>query len=586
MLKNLIIRNYALIEYLDLDFGPGLTIITGETGAGKSIMLGALSLVMGGRADTKVISDGGSKSVVEALFVDVEPELQALFEEKGIDWLTDADGVSEMTIRRELSASGRSKIFVNDTSVTLQTLSMIVPRLIDIHSQRANAKINDASERLRIIDAMAENKPLRAKYTKLYHDYVAVRHRIDEKKSSMAKATENLEFLRFQLDQLEKLKPRRGELKEIERKFEILSDADDIKERLMTLCGILGDSDRGVQSILGEAAALADKVDFSIGQPASKSDAGDETDRTESEKENQITSRLKAVIVEVRDLYETVEDFNSMIDTDPATLSKLSARMNLYYEAVKRFRVGNADELEDLYNNVKAQVESITLGDDSLPSLEREAYALAKKLKETSAKLSETRRKCADKFSRLLRETARPLGLQNINFQVDVRPRKLSATGGDEVEFLCSFNKNGIPKPVSEIASGGEIARMMLSLKSILAGHINLPTIIFDEVDTGVSGEIADKMGDMMHRIAEDMQVIVITHLPQVASKGDDHFKVYKTDGATRTITHVQRLSHEDRIRELAAMISGSEVSEAALSAARALLENRAAHVKNKPESI
>lgn len=569
MLKNLIIRNYALIEHLDLEFGPGLTIITGETGAGKSIMLGALSLVMGGRADTKVISDGDSKSVVEALFTDVDPELRQIFDEKGIDWITSPDGVSEMTIRRELSASGRSKVFVNDCSVTLQTLSAIVPRLIDIHSQHANAKINDASERLRIIDAMAENVELREEYQTLFSEYVELRRRIKAHKEQMARTAENLDFLRFQLEQLDKLNPKRGELKEIERRFEILSDADEIKERLSLLSAILGDSDRGVHSMLGEAAALADRIDFSVldSESAGGNAAGGDTG------ENPITGRLKALIIEAKDIYETVDDFNSSIDTDPAALARLSARMNLYYETVKRFRVADADELVDMHEDIRRKVAEVTLGDGELPEMERDAHRLARLLKDKADRLTESRRLCAERFSALLCDTARPLGLANINFRAEVRQRKLSSNGQDDVDFLCSFNKNGTPKPIGDIASGGEISRMMLSLKSILAGHINLPTIIFDEVDTGVSGEIADKMGEMMHNVANDMQVIVITHLPQVAAKGDRHFKVYKTDADTRTVTHVRELTVDDRIRELAAMISGSEVSEAALSAARALLK-------------
>lgn len=567
MLKNLIIRNYALIEHLDLEFGPGLTIITGETGAGKSIMLGALGLVMGGRADTKVISDGGSKSVVEALFTDVDPELKTIFDERGIDWQTDADGISEMTIRRELSASGRSKVYVNDTIVTLQTLSVIVPRLIDIHSQHANAKINDPAERLRIIDSMAGNEELRSDYASLFADFVELRHRIKMRREAIARSAENLEFLQFQLDQLNKLAPKTGELKEIEKRFEMLSDADEIKERLGMLSAILGDSDRGVQTMLSEAAGLADRIDFTL----VGGNNGEEEEES-TEQENPILERIKALLVETKDIYETVDDYNQSIDTDPAALARLSDRMNLYYETVRRFRVKEADDLVALHENIRRQVTEETMGDDELPDMEREARRLARELKEKADELSESRRKCAAVFSQLLCDTARPLGLPNIRFEAELRTRKLTATGQDEVEFLCSFNKNGTPRPVGDIASGGEISRMMLSLKSILAGHINLPTIIFDEVDTGVSGEIADKMGEMMHRVARDMQVIVITHLPQVAAKGDMHFKVYKTDADTRTVTHVRQLTVEDRIRELAAMISGSEVSEAALSAARALL--------------
>ena len=563
MLKNLTIRNYALIENLELEFGPGLTIITGETGAGKSIMLGALGLVMGGRADTRISSDGGDKSVVTALFTDIDPELRQIFDERGIDWIEDADGRPELTVRRELTASGRSKVYVNDSPVTLQTLSAIVPRLIDIHSQHANAKINDPAERLRIIDSLAGNSELLADYRMVFNEYVELRRAIKARRERMAATAKNIEFLRFQLEQLDRLAPKRGELKEIERRFEVLSDADEIKERLYALASILGDSDRGVQSLLGEAVSAADKIDFRL--LGMKSEDADGV--------SGIVERLRALIIEAKDIYETVDDLNSSVDTDPAALAKLSARMNLYYETVKRFRVREADDLVALHEDVRRQVADVTLGDSELPEMESEARRVAHELKLKADELTETRVRCAAEFSRLLCETARPLGLANIKFTAEVGPRKLSASGQDEVEFLCSFNKNGTPKPIGDIASGGEISRMMLSLKSILAGHINLPTIIFDEVDTGVSGEIADKMGDMMHAVSHDMQVIVITHLPQVAAKGDAHFKVYKTDADTRTVTHVRQLTVDDRIRELAAMISGSEVSEAALSAARALLK-------------
>lgn len=560
MLHNLTIKNYALIRNLDLEFGPGLTIITGETGAGKSIMLGALSLVMGGRADTKMISDGNSRSVVEAGFIDVDPELRALFEDKGIDWIESESGVSEMTIRRELSSNGRSKVYVNDTSVTLQTLSQIVPRLIDIHSQHANAKINDPGERLRIIDSMACNEELRQDYRAVFADYVDLRHRIKLRQENLRRNAENIDFMRFQLEQLDKLAPKRGELAEIERRFELLSDADEIKEKIAMLAQLLGDNSPGVQAQLYDASVIASKIDFGIGDDA------------DAEEPLSIPARLGQMLVEVKDIYATVDDYNSRIDTDPATLARLSARMNLYYDTIKRFKVKDADELVALHEQLRRKVNAVTLGDDELPAMEREARSLAAELKNRADALTGSRRKAAVEFAGLLCRTAAPLGLPNIRFEARLSQRKLSSNGQDEIQFLCSFNKNGIPKNLSEIASGGEIARMMLSLKSILAGHINLPTIIFDEVDTGVSGEIADKMGRMMHDVSEKMQVIVITHLPQVAAKGDHHFKVYKTDGETSTETHVSQLTMEQRIRELAAMISGSEVSEAALEAARALL--------------
>ena len=560
MLKSLSIRNYALIRRVDLEFGPGLTIITGETGAGKSIMLGALSLVMGGRADTKVISDANSKSVVEALFINVDPELRGIFDDKGIEWIENENGISELIVRRELSSSGRSKVYVNDTSVTLQTLSAIVPRLLDIHSQHANAKINDASERLLIIDSLAGNYEIREKYSTLFNRYVDLRRRINHIRKEMSKSAENLEFLKFQFDQLDKLKPKKGELREIESRVELLSDADDIKERLQMLSSLLGDSGTGLQSVLADASAVAEKIDFrhfvsgdADGQPS-------------------ILTRLKSLLIEAKDIYETVDDYNSSVDSDPETLARLSSRLNAYYEAVKRFHVEDGDKLVDLYEDLKRKISEITLGNGELPELEKEAKDVAGKLRRQADALSDSRRKSADEFSHLICEKARPLGLPNILFKAEIKPVKLTSSGQDEVEFLCSFNKNGVMRPINEIASGGEISRMMLSLKSILAGHINLPTIIFDEVDTGVSGEIADKMGGLMRDISSDMQVIVITHLPQVAAKGDYHFKVYKNDTDDQTETHVKELDRESRVRELASMISGSEVTEAALQAARALL--------------
>lgn len=566
MLKNLNISNYALIRSLDLEFGPGLTIITGETGAGKSIMLGALGLVMGGRADTKMISDGGKKSVVTAYFSDIDPELQPFFEERGIDWILDDAGIPELTIRRELTSSGRSRVLVNDTSVTLQTLSMIVPRLIDIHSQHANAKINNPSERLRIIDAMAGNGELREEYAMLFNDYVEIRKRIRQRREELESASKDSEFLRFQLEQLDKLAPRAGELAEIERRFEVLSDADEIKEKLTLLAALLGDGTTGAQGSFSEAVGIADKLDFkALSHDAEEGD------------EDSLTARIRNLLVETKDIFETVEDLNGRIDTDPAALSKLSERMNLYYEAMKRFRVKEADELVDLRDEYRRRLDGIAFADEELPELEKEARRLGHELKLKADSLSESRRVSAKLFSDRICETARPLGLPNIEFRADIRERKLCASGQDEVDFLCSFNKNGVLKPVGDIASGGEIARLMLSLKSILAGHINLPTIIFDEVDTGVSGEIADKMGEMMHITSQNMQVVAITHLPQVAAKGDEHFKVYKTDEEDRTETHVVPLTVEQRICELAAMISGSEVSEAALSAARTLLGSKAA---------
>lgn len=558
MLRSIRIKNYALIDSLELDFPEGLTIITGQTGAGKSIMLGALSLLMGGRAESRVISDKADRSLVEAVFEDTGDEVAAILEERGVE----PDPSGQLCIRREISASGRSRIFVNDRSVTLQSLSAVSSRLVDIHSQHANAKITDPSVRLDIVDIMADNGALRREYVEQFSRYAAIHRRLKTMRENLRKAAENRDFLKFQLDQLDRLKPRRGELAEIERRYEVLSDADDIRDRLSRLASILGAPDRGVADMLSEARAIAEKTDFSLLQE----------DTSSGEGENQVSRRLADVLVEVKDLFETVEDYRGDVAVDPAALAALSARMNLYYETVKRFRVATADELADLHEEIRMKLRDVESGGTDIPELEAEARKMAASLRDLAAELSESRRRGGEILSELIMDAARPLGLPNISFQVDVVPGKLTVSGRDTVEFLCSFNKNGAPLPLQTIASGGEISRIMLSLKSVMASRMKLPTIIFDEVDTGVSGEIADKMGQMMRDMARSMQVMVITHLPQVAAKGDCHFKVYKSDEADRTVTHVRQLGDDERVREIAGMMSGSEVTDAALLAARALM--------------
>ena len=562
MLKTLRITNYALIDRLELEFGPGLTIITGETGAGKSIMLGALSLLLGGRADTRVIGDSSRKSEVEAIFVDVDPELRPVFDERGIEWVdADSDGRdgNEVIIRREISASGRSKVYINDRSVTLLTLSLVASRLIDIHSQHANAKLSDPAEQLRVVDLLSDNKAQLAEYRKEFAAYVDIRRRLKALREEMSKSAENADFMKFQLEQLDKLKPRRGELVETERRFEVLSDADEIRDRLRTMGAMLGTGDSGALTLISEAGAEAGKVDFSLfGKEAENAD---------------IPRRLASLSVELKDIYETVCDMAEEVDSDPAGLARLSARMNSYYEAVKNFRVKEADELVDLRDELRRKLSDIGGEGTELPQLEELSRLAARRLKRVAAALTESRTVGAERLSRLITETARPLGLWNLTFQARLSTAKLGPAGQDYMEFLCSFNKNGRMQPLADVASGGEVSRMMLSLKAILAGKMNLPTIIFDEVDTGVSGEIADKMGAMMRDMGVDMQVLVITHLPQVAAKGNAHFKVFKHDDESRTFTNVKRLSDDERVREIASMLSGSEVTGSALAAARDLMK-------------
>ncbi|MBJ2192437.1 MAG: DNA repair protein RecN [Muribaculaceae bacterium] len=555
MLSKLSIRNYALIDSLELEFDSGLTIITGETGAGKSIMLGALSMIMGGRADSRVIADGGSKSVVEASFAFPPASLEQSFAENDLDW-----NAEELLIRREIASNGRSRVFINDVPVTLSVLASISGYLIDIHSQHENARLTSQTAQLEIIDSVSDNEKLRKRYAEAFRRFVEIRNRVKRIRQEQDRMRENREYLQFQYEGLKTLSPKRGELETIEKRFELLSDADEIRERLQYFRSLLGDSDRGALDLLRTAKAEADRVDYSL--------VGIETD----EDTPAIPERLENVIVELQDMYETIDDAVLRVDADPAVLEKLSRRMNEYYDAVKQYRVKTADELVDMLEKIGSQLDVIETGGEELPMLEKEGKRVASEVKELAVRLTESREEGARRFSRVVTETARPLGLSNLDFSVNIAAGKMGPTGQDRVEFRCSFNKNQVAGPIAGMASGGEMSRLMLTIKRVLAGRMNLPTIIFDEIDTGVSGEIADKMGEMMVDMSRDMQVMAITHLPQVAAKGDSHFKVFKKDEETRTLTHVRRLDEEARVREIAAMMSGSEVGDAALNNARVLL--------------
>lgn len=561
MLRRLGIRNYALIEGVDVEFGPGMTVITGETGSGKSIMLGALSLLTGGRADSRVVA--GGKSRIEATFEDVDPEMRRLFEERGIEWVEydDADGTgarNEVAIRREIAAEGRSKIYINDTPVTLATLAAIGPKLVYIHSQHANAGLSDEAEQLHVVDVFSGTIPLLEDYRRDFRRFAALRRDIDRVKERNAKNRENEEFLRFQCGQLDALKPKKGELTEIEKRYEVLSDADEIKQRLASLASLFGSGDRGMLGDVAEARGIVDKIDFSLfGRDVEDQD---------------IPARMEVMETEIRDIADAIDDMYSGLDTNPAALERLSSRMQAYYAAVKHFKVKDADELADLHIKLKQELGELTGDGGELPELERQAREMARVLKEKAAVLTRMRQEGARLLGDEILAAARTLGLPNLKFEVRVSPAKLTSTGGDRVGFLCAFNRNATLQPVGDTASGGEMSRLMLSLKAVVARRMNMPTIVFDEVDTGVSGEIAEQMGLMMRRMGDDIQVMAITHLPQVAAQGVEHFKVYKRDEGDRTVTHVEKLDHEARVSEIAAMISGSEVTEAARENARALL--------------
>ena len=570
MLKRLHISNYALIDTLDIALGPGLTIITGETGAGKSILLGALSLLLGARADSRKSGVSKGKVVVEGVFAADGYGLKDIFEEQGLDW------EAELILRREISSSGRSRAFINDTPVTAGLLAQVASRLVDIHSQHQNLLIGARGFQLGVLDALADNEPQRHAYSAAFRSYVDLRRRIAAIRQETERNRENAEFIRFRLENLRKLKPHAGEQKELERRQEILSDSEAISESLASASsslvdafkagdgadGLVGGGDTGILSRLHELRFLLQSVNLSL------------FDSGEADPETSIPARIDSALIELTDISETLASYMDRVDSNPELLRKTEDRLSALYDAQRRFNVKDEQGLLDLYASLERQYASIEGDDSGLPEMEQELKAKGKELRRLAEELSATRRAAAETFALRLTEVARPLGMRNLKFSAIVTTGKLGLDGQDVPAFQCAFNKNQPLMPVERIASGGEISRLMLCLKAIVASRMNLPTIVFDEVDTGVSGDIAARMALLMKEISANIQVLAITHLPQVAAKGDTHFKVYKEDTADATHTHIVPLSDEERVLETARMLGGTTVDEAALLNARSLLSN------------
>lgn len=555
MLRHLSIHNYALIDALDIELDEGLTILTGETGAGKSVMMGAISLLTGDRADSKVLANREGKAVVEGVFEKVTEGMKEAFDANDLDW---NDG--QVIVRREISANGRSRAFINDSPVTLPLLAELAGGMVDIHSQHSNRLLSRQEHQLRIIDSMADNSDLLADYRKDFARFASMRVKIRKIREARERNRENRQFRAFQLEQLTRINPKRGELAEVEKTFDILSGADELRNSLNSAAYSLSMADVSAISLIGEAGTSLDNVDFTLFETPESEGPG-------------LMERLQNAYIELKDIGDTISRIASGIESDPARLAKADARLRELYEAVKRFKVEDYDKLVDLYESLKAENEDATGGNDLLAELESEAKALVEKLKGKAEKISRSRENAAATFSKTLNEAAKPLGLKNLRFEVRMEQGKLTPDGKDTVEFYCSFNKNQPMMPLAQSASGGEMARLTLCIKAITAGKLKLPTVIFDEIDTGVSGDIADRMGSMMAEIAAGMQVLAITHLPQVAAKGRSHLLVYKQDEKERTVSNVRRLNPEERVRELARMLSGREINSAALDNARSLLQ-------------
>ena len=550
MLQQLSISNYALIDQLDISFGNGLSIITGETGAGKSIVIGALSLILGQRADTKVIRDESKKTVVEATF-DVESyDLSGFFEENDIDF------APECIVRREIMPNGRTRAFVNDTPVTLSLLGELSQKLIDIHSQHSNALLLRPFYQLSVIDSLAGNKDLLARYKEVYNLLVQARRIYEQEKEKIEKDKQDEEYIRFQLNQLTEANLEIGEEETLEKKKRKIENLALLQNNLSETCRILNDGDRSVLEMLSDAEKLVAVLE-SVYENASE-----------------IRDRIESASIELKDIADTVRQELSEMDGDIGELEMIDERLSLIYMLQQKFKVHSVEELLALKQDMEQRVSAIDHSEEKLDDMMLQIEALEKNANALADSLSRARKSTAVSFMENLKEKARDLGLKNFNGAIAFERVDFSATGRDKIRFEVSFNVNRQLLPIEETASGGEMSRLMLCIKSLIATKMQLPTIIFDEIDTGVSGEIANKIGVMMKDISSSIQVVTITHLPQVAALGDRHYKVYKQDTEKETVTRMKELDAESRILEIAGMLSGSQVDSAAIENAKSLMKN------------
>lgn len=550
MLKSLHISNYALIESVDIEFGSGLNIITGETGAGKSIMLGALSLILGGRADSRVVRDHGVKSVIEAEF-DIEgySGLKDFCLANDIEW-----DDRTCILRREITPSGRSRAFINDSPVPLTSLRGVALFLVDIHSQHQNLLLAQPEFQTRILDTLAGNATRLEVHRKRFEAFRQAMKRLKATKLKLERDRQDEEYTRFQYEQLEELRLIPGEQDELEQRRDMLMNISEIKGALEVISNSLAEGS-------GNAAdAVSAALDASRGLG------------NVLPKKADIPARLEGLSVEIADIAATAAHINDSLSADPAEIEAIDQRLGSIYDLEHKHRVETVDELIAIRDRLGARLGQLDDSDELLKTLEKEARQARALARESAAEITKARSEQAEVFARRLKEVAMPLGMKNLQCEIRVSPADLSASGADAVEFLFAFNKNQTPMPVGQTASGGEISRLMLCVKSIIASRMELPSIIFDEIDTGVSGDVANRMGLMMRDLAADIQVIAITHLPQVAAKGSMHYKVYKEDDERSTYTRISRLDDDEREREIAVMLSGSAVSEEARANARALL--------------
>lgn len=550
MLKSLYIQNFVLIDSLDIKFDKGFSVITGETGAGKSIILGALGLVLGARADGKSIQKGCDKCVIEATFDIAKYQLEPFFMENDLEY--DAD---TCIVRRELYCTGKSRAFVNDSPVSLAILKELGTKLIDIHSQHQNLLLGNTHFQLKVVDVMAENEILLILYRKEYSHYLGLKRELKELQQKAAQTKQEEDYIRFQLEQLDEAQLQEGEQEALEQEQETLAHAEEIKGALYKIAQLLDGEEMGGVQLLKEALNTAESLEAYY--PKSK----------------EIAERIRSAYIDMNDLASDADSQKEDVEFNPERLDWVNERLNLLYTLEQKHHLSHVEELIALRDRYRQQIEEIGSFDEQIEELNRLIAASYQELLQQAAVLSAQRQTAAERISNELVQMVTPLGMPNVRFEVEVtRKEEPEADGMDAIRFLFSANKNGELQPVEQTASGGEISRLMLCIKAMIAGFTALPSIIFDEVDTGVSGDIADKMGVIMQRLGDKMQVFAITHLPQIASKGAAHYYVYKQDLDDRTVTRIKQLTDEERVNEVARMLSGATLTDASVANARDLL--------------
>ena len=551
MLKHLYIKNFTLIDELDIELYQGFSVITGETGAGKSIILGALGLLLGQRADSKAIKQGAEKCVIEAHFDLSRYGMTDFFEENEIEY-----DAADCIVRRELTASGKSRAFINDTPVQLSLLKELGEQLVDIHSQHQNLLLNKQDFQLNVVDIIAGDEKEQQLYQQAYTQYHATEKELSALKESIEQNRQNADFLQFQFEELTQANLAEGEQEELEQKSETMSHSEEIKSALYEADNALSADQTGVVESLRTALTAIRQIEKVLPDAS------------------ELVERLDSSYIELKDIAQEISSQMEHVDFDPAELDAINNRLDKLYDLEKKYHVETVEELIAKRDELKIQLGRIENSDEALAELQQKLAAQLAQAQKAAEALTKLRTKAAKQIEKEMQGRLMPLGMPNVKFSIEMTQEPLNVSGQDKVAFLFSANTSTPLQPISQVASGGEIARVMLSLKAMISGAVKLPTIIFDEIDTGVSGKTAEKMAEIMQEMGHhERQVISITHLPQIAALGSAHYKVEKEETAKGTISRMRKLSDDERVLEIAQMLSGSNVSEAAISNAKQLLK-------------